>query len=204
MFSGIIEAQGVVTQLEREAGNLHLRLRCPFAHELKIDQSIAHNGACLTVVKLSDDQYTVTAIEETLQKTNLGSLRLGDEVNLERCLRLGDRLDGHIVQGHVDTTAECVDIADCNGSWAYTFRYHPQPEWSTVSKGSICVNGVSLTVVDSRENEFSVHVIPYTREVTNLKSLQVGGVVNLEFDMMGKYVWRYLQHSGIAVQSGAH
>lgn len=188
MFSGIIETTGVVTGLQREEGNLHLTIRAPFTGELKIDQSIAHNGACLTVVHLDEDEYTVTAIEETLQKTNLNDLQLGDQINLERCMRLGDRLDGHIVQGHVDQTATCVAVEESNGSWTYTFDYDATLGNITVEKGSVCVNGVSLTVVGSHYNHFSVCIIPYTYEHTNFHLLKEGDRVNLEFDILGKYI----------------
>lgn len=191
MFSGIIEALGKVTHLERENTNLHLTVSSPFTSEIKIDQSIAHNGVCLTVVAIDGDKYVVTAIDETLRKTNLGSLSVGDDVNLERCLRMGDRLDGHMVQGHVDQTATCIEVKEENGSWRYAFEYSAQ-EHFTVSKGSITVNGVSLTVVDSRDNFFSVAIIPYTYEHTTFKHFKVGSVVNIEFDVIGKYVTRYM------------
>lgn len=195
MFSGIVEALGEITSLKKEGTNLHLSVKAPFVSELKIDQSIAHNGACLTVVKINGDEYTVTAIDETLQKTNLGLLNIGDRVNLERCLKLGDRLDGHIVQGHVDQTAVCKSIEEKNGSWIYTFEYDASnnnlPDRQagiTVEKGSICVNGVSLTVVNSQKNSFSVCIIPYTYEHTNFKNIKKGDIVNLEFDIIGKYI----------------
>lgn len=188
MFSGIIEGLGEVTALKKEQGNLHITVQCDFTNELKIDQSIAHNGACLTVVNIKDKTYTVTAIEESLQKTNLGLLKVGDSINLERCMKLGDRLDGHIVQGHVDQTAICKNVEDTNGSWTFTFEYDASQNNITVEKGSVCVNGVSLTVVNSKDNSFSVCIIPYTYEHTNFKSFKVGTVVNLEFDILGKYI----------------
>jgi riboflavin synthase len=188
MFSGIVEASGTVRALRNEAGNLHIEVEAAFADELKIDQSIAHNGACLTVVALTESSYTVTAIAETLRKTNLGSLQPGSKINLERCIRLGDRLDGHIVQGHVDLTAVCKEVKDDNGSWLFRFGYDAASGFVTVPKGSICVNGVSLTVVDSLPGEFSVAIIPYTWEHTNFHQLKAGDVVNLEFDIIGKYV----------------
>lgn len=193
MFSGIIEAMGTVEGLRREQQNLHITIRSPFTSELKIDQSIAHNGACLTVVDISNDLYTVTAISETLSKTNLGALKEGDRVNLERCLRLGDRLDGHIVQGHVDQTAVCTGVEEQQGSWLFSFRYDGSIGNVTVEKGSVCVNGVSLTVVDSADDSFSVAIIPYTYDHTNFSALKKGDVVNLEFDIVGKYVARLVQ-----------
>jgi riboflavin synthase len=193
MFSGIIETIGEVTVLEREENNLHITVRASFANELKIDQSIAHNGVCLTVVDIIHDHYTVTAIDETLKKSNLGLLKSGDPVNLERCMKLGDRLDGHIVQGHVDQTALCTNIADLGGSWMFSFEYDPSLGNVTVEKGSICVNGVSLTVVDSKDYSFSVCIIPYTYEHTNFKYLQKGDPVNLEFDILGKYISRLMK-----------
>lgn len=196
MFAGIIEAMGEVIDIIFEQSNIHLVLACPFTSELKIDQSVAHNGVCLTVVETSNNTYKVTAIDETLKKTNLGSLKKGDKVNLERCLQLGDRIDGHMVQGHVDTTATCTSVEDLQGSWKFNFTYDKNPELVTVSKGSICINGVSLTVVDSTENTFSVCIIPYTFEATNFSSLKAGDKVNLEFDVIGKYVHRYLSLQG--------
>jgi riboflavin synthase len=187
MFTGIIEAMGTVTGVKKNNSNLTFSIQSPFLHEVKIDQSIAHNGVCLTVDGIFDDHYTVTAIDETLQKTNLGDLQPGSLVNLERCLRLGDRLDGHIVQGHVDTTARVIRVTDHQGSWEYGFEYEPSG-FITVSKGSICVNGVSLTVVQSAPGNFSVAIIPYTFEHTNFKNLQPGSRVNLEFDLVGKYI----------------
>jgi riboflavin synthase len=193
MFSGIVETIGEVTVLEKEENNLHITVRCKFTDELKIDQSIAHNGVCLTVVDIIHDHYTVTAIAETLEKSNLKFLKSGDPLNLERCMRIGDRLDGHIVQGHVDQTAVCTNIADMGGSWMFSFEYDPQHGNVTVEKGSICVNGVSLTVVNSQDNSFSVCLIPYTYENTNFKYLQKGDPVNLEFDILGKYIARLMK-----------
>ncbi len=188
MFSGIVEESGEVTDLKKEQSNLHITIKPSFISELKIDQSIAHNGTCLTVVDLKDDSYTVTAIDETLKKTNLGLLKIGDKVNLERCMKLGDRLDGHIVQGHVDQTAICKSVEETDGSWMFTFEYDASQNNITVEKGSVCVNGVSLTVVNSQMNSFSVCIIPYTFENTNFKYIRKGTVVNLEFDILGKYI----------------
>jgi riboflavin synthase len=193
MFSGIIEATGTVVSLTREQENLHIAVRAPFTHELKIDQSIAHNGACLTVVDIKGDTYTVTAIAETLNKTSLGSLKEGDKINLERCVKAGDRLDGHIVQGHVDQKGKCAGVEEQGGSWLFTFEYDPSQGNITVEKGSVCVNGVSLTVVNSKENGFSVAIIPYTYEHTNFHALKPGDTVNLEFDILGKYITKLLQ-----------
>lgn len=195
MFTGIIEDMGIVTHIERELDNLHITLKSHITSELKIDQSIAHNGVCLTVVRIDGNTYTVTAINETLKKTNIGRLNLGDHLNLERAMKLGDRLDGHIVQGHVDQTAICVDIKNENGSWVFTFEYDPNLKNITIEKGSITVNGVSLTVVNSKFNSFSVAIIPYTFNHTNFKTLDVGSAVNLEFDVLGKYVSRLLSYS---------
>lgn len=186
MFTGIIEQLGVVKSIQKESDNIHFTLEAPFTTELKIDQSVAHNGCCLTVVEISGNEYVVTAIQETLNKTNLGSWKVGTKVNLERCMQMNGRLDGHIVQGHVDTTGTCSAIEDQNGSWKYTFRYESAD--LTVEKGSITINGTSLTVVDSKTNEFSVCIIPYTYEHTNFHTLEVGSTVNLEFDIIGKYV----------------
>ncbi|WP_044401094.1 riboflavin synthase [Lacinutrix sp. Hel_I_90] len=190
MFTGIIETIGTVTQLQKEATNLHISLKSTITSELKIDQSVAHNGVCLTVVNISGDEYTVTAIQETLQKTTIGKLTIGEHVNLERAMKLGDRLDGHLVQGHVDQTATCTKAQETKGSWAYTFKYDSSLNNITIEKGSITVNGVSLTVVDSKTDEFSVAIIPYTFENTNFNTFQVGTEVNLEFDVIGKYVSR--------------
>lgn len=193
MFTGIIETLGVVKKIEKEAGNIHFTLQSSITHELKIDQSVAHNGCCLTVVSISDDEYTVTAIQETLDKTNLSTWNVGTKVNLERCMTFNGRLDGHIVQGHVDTTAKCVAIEDQNGSWKFSFEY--DFDQITVEKGSVSVNGTSLTVVDSTLSGFSVCIIPYTLEHTNFHTLAVGDTVNLEFDIIGKYVARWMQQS---------
>lgn len=193
MFTGIVEDLGKVLQMKREGDNLHITVKSGFTSELQIDQSIAHNGACLTVVGLEENSYTVTAIDETLQRTNLGDLEVGDEVNLERCTQAGARLDGHIVQGHVDQTGTCEKVEQLDGSWKYFFRYKPTAHELTVPKGSICVNGVSLTVVDSGKDHFSVAIIPYTHEHTNFKNLQAGDKVNLEFDIIGKYVARIME-----------
>ena len=193
MFTGIIETLGKVTGIEQELGNLHITVESAIAAELKIDQSVAHNGVCLTVIALADGKHTVTAIDETLSKTNLGGLKVGDLVNLERCMQLNARLDGHIVQGHVDQTAVCTAFTALEGSWEYTFEYEAGPGNVTVEKGSVCVNGISLTVVNSKGNSFSVAIIPYTFEHTNLQQVGVGSKVNLEFDIIGKYVARLMQ-----------
>jgi riboflavin synthase len=193
MFSGIVEALGTVTALRRERGNLHITVRSPFTNELKIDQSIAHNGACLTVIDIKGDTYTVTAVYETLAKTNLGSLQEGDKINLERCVRAGDRLDGHIVQGHVDQVGVCIGVKEESGSWLFSFEYDPSSGNVTVEKGSVCVNGVSLTVVNSKDEGFSVAIIPYTYEHTNLHAVRKGDSVNLEFDILGKYIAKLIQ-----------
>ncbi|MXV16429.1 riboflavin synthase [Hufsiella ginkgonis] len=195
MFTGIIETTGIVTRLEQTQGNLHITVTASIASELKIDQSVAHNGVCLTVVSSGDTSYRVTAIDETLQKTNLGALREGDLVNLERCMAMNGRLDGHIVQGHVDQTATCTAFRQLEGSWEYTFEYDPAAGNITVEKGSVCVNGISLTVVNSQANSFSVAIIPYTYEHTNLQQVREGSTVNLEFDIIGKYVARLLGRS---------
>jgi riboflavin synthase len=193
MFSGIIETPGEVVSLIREQNNLHITVRANFTHELKIDQSVAHNGACLTVIGIKEDNYTVTAIDETLKKTNLRHLKVGDIINLERCVKAGDRLDGHIVQGHVDQTGVCRSVEENNGSWTFTFEYDPSENNITVEKGSVCVNGVSLTVVNSKDNSFSVCIIPYTFEHTNFKNIKAGTVVNLEFDILGKYISKLMK-----------
>ena len=192
MFSGNIETTGKVERLKKEQSNLHITIRSSFTNELKIDQSIAHNGVCLTVVSLDDETYTVTAIDETLRKTNLGSLQTGDVINLERCIKAGDRLDGHIVQGHVDQTGICSAVSENNGSWIFDFEYDASTKNITVEKGSVCVNGVSLTVVNSKENSFSVCIIPYTFEHTNFHSIKKGTIINLEFDILGKYISKLL------------
>ena len=188
MFTGIIEDIGVVQHIEKELDNIHITISSNFTSELKIDQSVSHNGVCLTVVKIDGDDYMVTAIEETLNKTNLNTLKVNDSVNLERGMKLHDRLDGHIVQGHVDQTAICKSIEEASGSWIFTFEYDKSLNNITIEKGSITVNGVSLTVVNSKENSFSVAIIPYTYEHTNFKDFKVGTEVNLEFDVVGKYV----------------
>ena len=188
MFTGIIEAFGKVVNLKKDQENLHLRLDSPLTRELKIDQSLAHNGVCLTVVDTSGDQYTVTAIQETLEKTNLGKLKIGDLVNLERAMMMNSRLDGHIVQGHVDQTGFCSGIDFRQGSWFFDFEYNQDQKNITIEKGSICVNGVSLTVVKSNLNKFSVAIIPYTYDHTNFHQIQKGDAVNIEFDMIGKYI----------------
>ncbi len=193
MFTGIIETLGIVTGLEKEGGNLHIKIESDISPELKIDQSVAHNGVCLTVVTIDGMSYTVTAVEETLQKSNLGGLKTGDAVNLERAMVLGSRLDGHMVQGHVDNTANCTQIDEQDGSWYFHFKYQPVPGGVTVEKGSITVDGVSLTVVDSGPDFFSVAIIPYTYEHTRFGQYEIGTVVNLEFDVIGKYVSRLLE-----------
>ena len=190
MFTGIIEDLGVVVSLEREVTNLHLTIQSRLASALKIDQSVSHNGVCLTIVACNATSYTVTAIKETLSKTNLNNLTEGAIVNLERGLKLGDRLDGHMVQGHVDQIGTCVKVQSQNGSWTYDFEYDPTLRNITIEKGSVTVNGVSLTVVNSKNNGFSVAIIPYTYEHTNFKHLKIGSLVNLEFDVIGKYVSR--------------
>lgn len=193
MFTGIIEGLAKVEAIEKENTNIHFTFSCDFSNELKIDQSVAHNGVCLTVVNIHNNQYTVTAIDETLQKTNLGNLKTGDHVNLERCMPANGRFDGHIVQGHVDQTGIITSIIDNKGSWTYTINYNPGAGNVTVEKGSITINGTSLTVVDSKEDSFSVCIIPYTYENTVFKYLKVNDVVNLEFDIVGKYVARLLK-----------
>ena len=191
MFSGIVEEAAKVVKLERDKSNLHITMECSFADQLKIDQSVCHNGVCLTVVKTEKDkkQFTVTAIQETLDKSNLGLLQLGDKVNLERSMRIDSLLDGHMVQGHVDQTAVCKNIREADGSWYFTFEYDPSLEdYMTVEKGSISVNGVSLTVVNSKDRSFEVAIIPFTYEITNFHQFKIGTIVNLEFDIIGKYV----------------
>jgi riboflavin synthase len=191
MFTGIIEEIGSVKAISREAGNIHFTIAAKMTKELKVDQSVAHNGCCLTVVAIHEECYQVTAIQETLDKTNLNHWEIGTKVNLERCLVMNGRLDGHIVQGHVDTVATCTHYEEQNGSWKYTFQY--KDEHLTVEKGSITINGTSLTVVDSQEKGFSVCIIPYTFENTNFKNLKTGDIVNLEFDIIGKYVAKWMQ-----------
>lgn len=189
MFSGIVEEAAPVVKLVKEKENLHITMRCSFVNDLKIDQSISHNGVCLTVVGLKDDTYTVTAIRETLDKTNLGLLKPGDKVNLERSTKLDGRLDGHMVQGHVDQTAICTEVREAEGSWYYSFEYEPsQDDYITVEKGSVCINGVSLTVVNSKEKSFEVAIIPFTYEMTNFHQIKKGTFVNIEFDILGKYI----------------
>lgn len=190
MFTGIIEQLGIVKSIRKEENNIHFTIEAPFTNELKIDQSVAHNGCCLTVVEIDQQQYVVTAIQETLDKTNLKDWTIGTKVNLERCMQMNGRLDGHIVQGHVDSIASCVGIEDQSGSWKYTFEY--TTDQVTVEKGSITINGTSLTVVDSLPKSFSVCIIPYTYEHTNFHQLKVGDSVNLEFDIIGKYVAKLL------------
>ena len=195
MFSGIVEEFATVRKLVREQGNLHLTLTCSFVNELKIDQSVAHNGVCLTVVDVAGDEYTVTAMSETLERSNIGALEVGDKVNVERSMKMNGRLDGHIVQGHVDITAECVSVRDADGSWYFTFRYAGDAAMAakgylTVDKGSVTVNGVSLTVCEPTADSFSVAIIPYTFEHTNFHTIVVGTKVNIEFDIIGKYIAR--------------
>ncbi|MFL9838125.1 riboflavin synthase [Flavobacterium sp. ST-75] len=190
MFTGIVETLGTIKEIKKDNDNIHVTIQSGLTPELKIDQSISHNGVCLTVVALNEESYTVTAIKETLEKTNLRDWKEGDMVNLERGMKLGDRLDGHIVQGHVDQTGVCKSVEEANGSWYYTFEYDKSLSNITIEKGSITVNGVSLTVVNSKLNEFSVAIIPYTHEHTNFKYIQPGSVINLEFDVIGKYVSR--------------
>jgi riboflavin synthase len=188
MFTGIIETLGIVKDLKKEKDNLQITILSTITNELKIDQSVAHNGVCLTIIAINNDEYTVTAINETIQKTNLGEWNIGDLLNLERAMKLGDRLDGHIVQGHVDQIGICKYIEEAKGSWYFTFDYDKNISNITIEKGSITVNGVSLTVVNSKENEFSVAIIPYTYEHTNFKDFKIGTKINLEFDVVGKYV----------------
>lgn len=193
MFTGIIEELAIVSKTEPQGENLHFTIKSSLAPELKIDQSVAHNGVCLTVTSVKEDSYTVTAIKETLDKTALGSLALGSVVNLERAMKMGTRLDGHIVQGHVDQIGECTSIVDENGSWRFTFTYDPSLNNVTIEKGSITIDGTSLTVVDSKESQFSVAIIPYTFDHTRFKDYQIGSIVNLEFDVIGKYVSRLMK-----------
>lgn len=198
MFSGIVEEAAQVVAIRQDKGNIHLTMKCSFVKELKIDQSVSHNGVCLTVVDITDGTYTVTAIKETLERSNLGLLKVGDRVNLERSMLMNGRLDGHIVQGHVDQTAVCTNVEEADGSWYYTFEYTFNKEMArqgyiTVEKGSVCVNGVSLTVVNSKDNSFQVAIIPFTHEMTNFGQIQKGTVVNLEFDIVGKYISKMMQ-----------
>jgi len=199
MFTGIIECLGIVKQIEKDGGNLHFTIESSISNQLKVDQSLAHNGVCLTVVALSDDRtsHTVTAIQETLEKSHMGNLKVGDFVNLERAMKLGDRLDGHMVQGHVDQTAVCTHVSAANGSWIFGFRFEDSAQNLTIEKGSITVNGVSLTVVNSGINTFEVAIIPFTYEHTNFKSIRKGSVVNLEFDVLGKYISKLLMTRGL-------
>jgi riboflavin synthase len=200
MFSGIVEEAATVVKRVADQGNLHLTMECSFTGELKIDQSVSHNGVCLTVVTVSNNTYTVTAIKETLDRSNLGPLQPGDKVNLERSMLMNGRLDGHIVQGHVDQTAVCTNVKEVDGSWYFTFEYKfdkamAQQGYMTVEKGSICVNGVSLTVCNSKDNSFQVAIIPYTYECTNFHQIKKGSVVNLEFDIIGKYISKINRYS---------
>ena len=190
MFTGIIETLGIIKDLKKDNNNLNITVSSSITHELKIDQSVAHNGVCLTVIAINNGEYTVTAIKETIEKTNLADWKVGDLLNLERAMKLGDRLDGHIVQGHVDQTGICKSIEEANGSWYFTFEYDSNFNNITIEKGSITINGVSLTVVNSKEKEFSVAIIPYTFEHTNFKNVKIGTTINLEFDVVGKYVAR--------------
>jgi riboflavin synthase len=194
MFTGIIEDLGEIKNIEREGSNIHFTLSCSFVDELKIDQSLAHNGVCLTIVKIDGEKYTVTAIDETLNKTDLYDWKIGDKINLERCMSANGRFDGHIVQGHVDTTGKCIAIENKDGSWVFTFQYYSKD--LTVEKGSITVNGASLTVVDSKDDQFSVHIIPYTYEHTQFHTLKVGDTINLEFDILGKYIAKMFANRG--------
>jgi len=194
MFSGIVEEAAPVVKIDKEKDNIHITMKCSFTGDLKIDQSISHNGVCLTVVKKDKDTYTVTAIKETLEKSNLGMLKVGDKVNLERSTKLDGRLDGHMVQGHVDQTAVCTEVKEAGGSWYYTFKYEPlQDDYLTVEKGSVAVNGVSLTVVNSKPRSFQVAIIPFTWEVTNFHQIKKGTIVNIEFDILGKYIARIVK-----------
>ncbi len=200
MFSGIVEEYAEVVSVVKDQENLHLTMKCSFVNELKVDQSVSHNGVCLTVVRLQDGTYTVTAMKETIERSNIGLLKVGDKVNVERSLLMNGRLDGHIVQGHVDQTAECTDIQEAGGSWYFTFRYPFDKEkakcgYLTVDKGSVTVNGVSLTVCDPTDGTFRVAIIPYTYEHTNFHTIRVGSIVNIEFDIIGKYLSRMMQCS---------
>lgn len=197
MFTGIIEAAGIVEEIIPHESNIDFILSCPFTDQLKIDQSVAHDGCCLTVVEIKNNQYRVTAINETLEKTRLGSWHIGSEVNLERCLKFDGRLDGHIVQGHVDHTGTVVNIEDKDGSFLVTISYHEKEDFVTVPQGSITVNGISLTVAQSDEGSFTVAIIPYTWEFTNMKNLQIGDTVNLEFDIIGKYVTKLMKKNAV-------
>jgi len=193
MFSGIVEQTGTVKQIKKDGENVHFTLSCDFVHELKIDQSLSHNGVCLTVVNVTDKTYTVTAVKETLIKSNLGLLKIGDEVNLERSMKPDSLLDGHIVQGHVDQTGVCTNVEEVDGSWYYTFEYEPTNDNVTVEKGSVSVNGVSLTVINSKDNSFQVAIIPFTHEITNFHNIKKGTVINIEFDIIGKYITKIVK-----------
>ncbi len=193
MFSGITEQTGTVKKIIKDGENIHFILTCDFVNELKIDQSLSHNGVCLTVTDVTKNTYTVTAVKETLIKSNLGLLQVGDEVNLERSMKPDSLLDGHIVQGHVDQTAVCTDVEEADGSWYYTFEYEPKDDNVTVEKGSVSVNGVSLTVVNSKNNSFQVAIIPFTYEITNFHNIKKGTVVNIEFDIIGKYITKIVK-----------
>ena len=193
MFTGIVEALGKVKAIEKDRSNVHFTLESPISAELKVDQSVSHNGVCLTVVELGADWHRVTAVEETLRRSNLGHWQLGELVNLERCLPIGGRLDGHMVQGHVDELVECVEVTETGGSWKYTFRFRPEQAGLLVDKGSVCLNGVSLTVVSPGKDTFSVAIIPYTWAHTNFQNLRVGDPVNIEFDILGKYIARQME-----------
>lgn len=193
MFTGIIETTGKVVAMQKEGSNVHFTIASDISSQLKVDQSLAHNGVCLTVTALGEGTHTVTAVEETLQRSNLGRLRPGDALNLERAMRSDGRLDGHIVQGHVDTTGVCTGVEELDGSWYFHFEYAPNPDHLLVDKGSVCVNGVSLTVVNPTEKTFSVAIIPYTYEHTNFNAIRPGDTVNLEFDIIGKYIARYVR-----------
>ena len=193
MFSGIVEKTGIVKEIKKDGENVHFTLSCDFVKELKIDQSLSHNGVCLTVVDFTENTYTVTAVKETLIKSNLGLLKVDDEVNLERSMKPDSLLDGHIVQGHVDQTAVCTKVEEADGSWYYTFKYEPTNENVTVEKGSVSVNGVSLTVVNSKNNSFQVAIIPFTHEITNFHNIKKGTVVNIEFDIIGKYITKIVK-----------
>lgn len=200
MFSGIVEEAATIVALKPDQGNLHITMQCSFTNELKIDQSIAHNGVCLTVVSIDGDTFTTTAIKETLERSNLGCLKIGDKVNLERSMLMNGRLDGHIVQGHVDMTARCIERQEADGSWYYTFEYAFDKEmakqgYMTVEKGSVTVNGVSLTVCNSKDNSFQVAIIPYTFEHTNFHQINNGSIVNLEFDIIGKYISKMMEYT---------
>ena len=196
MFTGIIETMGTISNLETHLGNLNISIKSSITQELKIDQSVAHNGVCLTITAINADEYTVTAIQETLDKTNLGRFKIGDIVNLERAMKLGDRLDGHMVQGHVDQTAVCTHVEEAHGSWVFTFSYDASLNNLTIEKGSITVNGTSLTVINSKKDSFSVAIIPYTYNHTNFNTFKEGTLVNLEFDVLGKYVAKLLEQRG--------